>query len=90
MEKGDVVLCVCDFEKFVNRYDHEVNYPMPGRYYTVRAIRNLTGDNDVVFLDEIENEKVTTGTYGRTEIGFQGSCFVKVPTADISELTKLL
>ena len=50
----------------------------------------MTGVNDIVFLDEIENEKVTTGTYGRTEIGFEGSCFVKVPDVDISELTKLL
>ena len=90
MERGDIVLCVCDFEKFVNHYDHQVNYPMPGRYYTVRKVRNLTGINDIVFLDEIENEKVTTGLYGRTELGFEGSCFVKVPDVDISQLTKLL
>jgi len=89
MEAGDLVLCVCDFEKFVNHYDHEVNYPLPGKYYTIRKVRNIEEDS-IVFLDEVINQKITTGKYGRTEIGFQGSCFVKIPSPDISELTNLL
>ena len=65
MEKGDIVLCVCDFEKFVNRYDHKVNYPIPGRYYTIRKIRNLTGVNDIVFLDENgKAQPMVMGCYG--------------------------
>lgn len=91
MEQGDIVLCVCDFKKFVNHYNHQVNYPLPGKYYTIRKVTNLSEDNeDILFLDEIENEKVSTKIYGKTEIGFQGSCFVKIPNPDISELTNLL
>jgi hypothetical protein len=90
MEQGDLVLCVCDFEKFVNHYDHQVNYPLPGKYYTIRKVSNVSELDSILFFDEIENEKVSTKIYGKTEIGFQGSCFVKIPNPDISELTNLL
>jgi hypothetical protein len=91
MEAGDLVLCVCDFEKFASNYEIEVNYPTPGKYYTIRKVTNISEENEgIVFLDEITNQKVPVAKYTRREIGFQGSCFVKIPNPDISELTNLL
>jgi hypothetical protein len=90
MEHGDLVLCVCDFTKFVNQYDEEINYPKPGKYYTIRKVKNAKGLNvQILYFEEINNE-IITGAYTRSEIGFKGDCFVKMPAPDISELTNLL
>jgi hypothetical protein len=90
MEHGDLVLCVCDYSKFVNRYDLNVNYPIPGQYYTIREIKTITNGKELITLEEITNNKVLTIEGKKEEICFEGLCFVKMPTPDISELTNLL
>jgi hypothetical protein len=90
MEHGDLVLCVCDYSKFVNRYDLSVNYPTPGNYYTIRESKTIANGKELIKLEEITNDKVLTINGTQEEICFEGLCFVKMPTPDISELTNLL
>jgi hypothetical protein len=90
MEHGDLVLCVCDYSKFVNKYDLNVNYPEPGKYYTIRESKKISNGQNLVTLEEIENDKVLTINGKEEELCFEGLCFVKMQTPDISELTNLL
>lgn len=90
MERGELVLCVCDYSKFVNRYDLNVNYPTAGKYYTIRESKRIASGEDLILLDEITNDKVMTINGKEEEICFEGLCFVRMPTPDISELTNLL
>jgi hypothetical protein len=90
MQSGDLVLCVCDFTKFVNKFDESLNYPKPGKYYTIRKSNRLATGEQIVFLDEIENKEIITIDGHLQEIGFQGNCFMKMPIPSISELTDLL
>jgi hypothetical protein len=90
MEHGDLVLCVCDYSKFVNRYDLNVNYPTAGGYYIIRESKAIANGKELITLEEITNDKVLTINGIQEEICFEGLCFVKMPTPDISELTNLL
>ena len=90
MEKNDLVLCVCDYSKFVNKYELDVNYPEPGRYYTIRECKTIANGKELIKLEEITNDKVLTIEGNLEEIYFEDLCFVKVPSPDISELTNLL
>lgn len=89
MEQGDLVLCVCDFSKFVNKYELDVNYPKAGKYYVIREAKTIPTGEQIVKLDEIINDpNLINGIDG--EYSFSGNCFVKMPAPDISELTNLL
>lgn len=90
MEKNDLVLCVCDYSKFVNKYELNVNYPEPGKYYTIRECKTISSGKDLIKLEEVTNGKVLTISGTHEEICFDGLCFVKIPAPDISELTNLL
>lgn len=90
MEKNDLVLCVCDYSKFVNKYELNVNYPEPGKYYTIRECKTIANGKELITLDEITNDKVLTINGKEGEICFEGLCFVRIPSPDISELTNLL
>lgn len=93
MEKGDLVLCVCDFdinnEKLHDMLVGHVNTPKKSRVYTIRKVFNI-GNTQTILLDEIFNELVATTEYGLVEIQFQAICFQKIPVADLTELKELL
>jgi hypothetical protein len=74
----------------VNKYELNVNYPEPGKYYTIKESKRIANGEDLITLEEIENEKVLTINGKEEEICFEGLCFVKIPSPDISELTNLL
>jgi len=90
MEKNDLVLCVCDYSKFVNKYELNVNYPEPGRYYTIRECKTVANGKELIKLEEITNDKVLTIDGKLEEICFEDLCFVRIPPPNISELTNLL
>lgn len=90
MERGDLVLCVCDFSKFVNQFDEEINYPKPGKYYLIRECKKLASGKEAVTLEEIYNDRFIDFSGDPQEITFDGLCFTKMPTPDISELKNLL
>jgi hypothetical protein len=90
MKTGDLVLCVCDFSKFVNHYQLDVNYPKAGKYYLIRESKRSVDGKELVKLDEIVNDKTLLIEGEKIEISFEGNCFVNMPLPDISELTNIL
>ena len=88
MNKGDLAICCCSFEKSRDYYQMPVNLPEPGKIYEIREVQNI-GKEKSVLLEEIRNEKVNT-IYGSKEIVFLASCFTKIPTPELTEIYEIL
>ena len=89
MEKGDLVICQCTFDKYQEMFDFEVNTPTPLKIYTIRQVVTL-GTFKGIILDELYNRKVDTLEFGPMELQFDSECFELVPQANIDELKQLL
>lgn len=89
MEKGDLVICQCTFEKYLDMFDFDVNTPTPLKIYTIRQVITL-GAFQGVLLEEVYNRKVDTIEFGPMEIQFDSNCFELIPQANIDELKELL